>query len=934
MYTITKNRVLAVLASALILLQCSTKETTTSSTHESPRLYPIKENSKWGYIDSEGKVVIKPAFDYAWDFSNGVGRFRQAGKYGFVNAAGEIVIQPTLTFADNFSGEYTRINTKDTVITDLWFEGYGLYSDWSYINKQGVIFDQRFTVAEPVKGGFAQVKDVPAYDQPYSYVSFDNGVLNRSERITEAIFSFNGHTLAPASDPTTGKIGMVDLNEQWVIFPSFDQIEPMSEGLAAAKKDNIFGYIDAKGTWVYQQVVNSDNYYYLGNDFKQFSNGLAAVRFTADSYGFINKQGKPAFTQRFKSVSSFNAEGLAIVSTETGTALINTKGELVVKPHLDIQSAERGIVIYRGTQGFGAKDLETQKQIIEPTHTSVSLVGSLLKVTESGATSGFINKTGEFVIAPQFNEAWEFKNGKAVVNLKDRMVYVDTKGKVIGDVPENERPYYDQSVGSTYALSDETGKFGFRKNGVDDYVIPASFDFATDFENNVARINIGAALNEEYYEYQGGKWGLIDQKGEQIVPPSFEMIMPFQNGVALVNAGGEASYSLCEEHCEESVYYGCNGGVWGLIDQSGKTIVEPKYAQLVPFGKNFIAKDGGSYQLISPAGEPLSTTPLQFSFAEENSIVRKYDAKHLKASENGKTGLIDQNGKWIVPAQYDDIQFDSEIAETPFTENFVLVKTGDQWGALHSNGTVVVPVAFQQIRSFSNGMAAVLKDNQWGFVNANGELAIEPQFMSVRDFQGDVAIVTKDEGSGELVIDQTGKIIFEGSLTTKLGYEGFVNGLCIIRGGENNKAAGEPDASCGVINSKGKVLFPKSSLSDARVQEGGLLYVIKNGKWAVASTDGSLLTGYNFDWIESYNGQELIKCNVGGEISYGEFGYEEGAYGGLFGMINKNGKVIIPIKFAEIGTFQGGLAPAKSGEDLDQVGYFDLTGKQVRALTK
>jgi hypothetical protein len=305
----------------------------------------------------------------------------------------------------------------------------------------------------------------------------------------------------------------------------------------------------------------------------------------------------------------------------------------------------------------------------------------------------------------------------------------------------------------------------------------------------------------------------------------------------------------------------------------------------------------------------------------------------LKASENGKAGIIDSEAKWIVQPLYEDIVFESELAPSPFTDNFVLVKSDGQWGALNDKGETVIAPAFDEMRSFYNGMAAVKKGDKWGFVNSSGELVIEALYENVRDFQGNVAIVTMNDSSGESVITRDGTTVFQGNPATKLGYEGFVHGLCIIRGSEQTTAA-EGEETCGVINAIGKVLFPKSSLNDARIQEGGLLYVVKNDKWAIASIDGTMLTGYNYNFIEPYTGQDLIKANVGGEITFGEFGEGENAYGGLWGMVNKNGKIIIPVKYAEIGNFVGGLAPAKSGEDLDQVGYVSLDGKEVRKLTK
>ena len=45
-------------------------------------LFLIEENGKKGYIDISGKVVIKPIFLEAGDFSDGLAYARISGKYG------------------------------------------------------------------------------------------------------------------------------------------------------------------------------------------------------------------------------------------------------------------------------------------------------------------------------------------------------------------------------------------------------------------------------------------------------------------------------------------------------------------------------------------------------------------------------------------------------------------------------------------------------------------------------------------------------------------------------------------------------------------------------------------------------------------------------------------------------------------------------------
>jgi hypothetical protein len=404
-----------------LLNSCNTKENpeTASAT---PRLYPMKENAKWGYMDETGKVVITPAYDYTWDFTEGLGRIKTQGKYGFVNEKGEMIIPPSFAFADDFKDGYARVNTSDVTTTTVLYDGYDLSSGWTFVNPQGVVFSQTFAKAEWLRDGIAQVKDDAEYETPWTYVSISDGNLIASERPTEAIFTYNGHNLAPASDPSTGKIGMIDKMEQWVIQPTFDAMEPFSEGLAAAKKDNLFGYVDLQGNWVYQEIVPIENYFSLSYDFKPFSNGLAAVRITKDSYTYINHQGKQPFKQRFTSAASFTEEGYAIVATEAGTGLIDTKGTFVIKPHLEISSVEKGIVIYHTNEGYGAKDLKTLKDIVPPKYGDVELAGDLIRLRESGATTGYINQKGEFVIAPEYAAAWSFIDGKGIVNIKDKML--------------------------------------------------------------------------------------------------------------------------------------------------------------------------------------------------------------------------------------------------------------------------------------------------------------------------------------------------------------------------------------------------------------------------------------------------------------------------------------------------------------------------------
>ena len=56
-------------------------------------LCPIKKGTKWGYMDTEGKMIIDFSFDYAKTFSeNGLARVIKDGEHMYINKTGEIVL--------------------------------------------------------------------------------------------------------------------------------------------------------------------------------------------------------------------------------------------------------------------------------------------------------------------------------------------------------------------------------------------------------------------------------------------------------------------------------------------------------------------------------------------------------------------------------------------------------------------------------------------------------------------------------------------------------------------------------------------------------------------------------------------------------------------------------------------------------------------------
>lgn len=87
----------------------------------------FKEKGKYGFIDTDGKVVIEPQFDFAQFFGDGLANVKVRGKWGFVDETGRFVIEPQFDDAGEFSEGLARV---------------AMNGKWGYIDKTGQIVVQ------------------------------------------------------------------------------------------------------------------------------------------------------------------------------------------------------------------------------------------------------------------------------------------------------------------------------------------------------------------------------------------------------------------------------------------------------------------------------------------------------------------------------------------------------------------------------------------------------------------------------------------------------------------------------------------------------------------------------------------------------------------------------------------------------------------------
>jgi WG containing repeat len=73
--------------------------------------YKVRIGGKFGYIDKQGKLVIKPAFDDARKFRDGLAPVNVGDKWGYIDKSGKTVIQPQFEDAQSFESGLAEVQS-------------------------------------------------------------------------------------------------------------------------------------------------------------------------------------------------------------------------------------------------------------------------------------------------------------------------------------------------------------------------------------------------------------------------------------------------------------------------------------------------------------------------------------------------------------------------------------------------------------------------------------------------------------------------------------------------------------------------------------------------------------------------------------------------------------------------------------------------------
>ena len=434
--------------------------------------------------------------------------------------------------------------------------------------------------------------------------------------------------------------------------------------------------------------------------------------------------------------------------------------------------------------------------------------------------------------------------------------------------------------------------------------IPRRFEVANPFSEGLAAVRID------------GRYGFIDTAGRFAIAPRFQAAGDFSHGYAEVRLDNAS----------------------GIVDRTGRLVVPAQFARIVPFANHvFIAlplprvastrrslddrleglsdirfiTSGGTGGLYDSRRGWLTGQDLEFARFDTAARGLIWAGKD-NADHEHVWGLLRSDGTWLVTPRYNHVQglVEGRAIVTSMPDHALPYDQRDavRWGAVDSNGTLVVPLRYAYL-SYSQGgylraterppyNAFGPQPSRVGLVRADGTLLANRYFDAIdggskdrlpRGRLGKIWYSIRPDG--RLMGDE-----LEGSRV--FGCAGGLSGFLHRDMVEFHRPDGSPIGR-----------FDKGYLSDSSCP--GPFTVTRGGKWFIVRQDGVILGDKDgFDDIYDPNPQGHTAVQIGH----------------AWGIIDRSGKFTVGPQFAKLSPSSNDTFAVESG---DKTYWIDATGKRV-----
>ena len=812
----------------------------------------IVSYGSYGLIDEKYNIIANPIYENISNFEGDKARASlYDGTEGTIDTKGVFTVIITETKNDNVISKVKTLKNGYTVVRNLASQLCAIVD-----SEDNIILPYKYKHIEELENGEYRVTIDYQYIGPFGILDKNfneifapickrveplggNYIASIDDINEVGIFNSDGESLLPYMCSSikyawgdfvwiyiknNESIGLATIDGDILIEPCFGKVEAFADGYAKVsagywynEEDEYSGIIHRKYKEVAWGVVDRSGKLVVPTKYEYISiekDGTFDV-INKIGHGRLNKEGKLIIKdingnyiladERFDWQYDFDSNGYSRICKtheygrkEFGT--INSQGQFVIqsksengKPNhiipdgfdwayycsedtfIGVKNEKKGVYCYDGTE------------IISAEYYDIKLNDDIYIVSKDYKDS-VLSSTGEVILPLAFNSIEVITNPNSNVkyykcNIFGKYGLYSLDGSELIPVNYREIRILHHNL---LSVQDTDGKFWVYNNKgtcVNNEYFEAILDFGKSPKKNSFSLYSPKEIENPLYAIvqKNGLFGAINSMGAIMIPPKYEELYCLNrnifcaNGTNIDSRGQKVVYSegkivrLPDEYSSGELLE--NGlilvekyGRYGCINQIGEIIIPPEYRSFKISGNLVVAsrRPDELHRYLDELGviNLLNDVVVQFSKKYEEIIISE---NSILYKEDNKWGAYTLEGRMICGADYDHIEALSDnllkvgMNGTDYAEyNDYYWEDGERydftnyseysiinWGVIDFSANEILPICYREIYSLDDNFIRIQEGKRIGYADITGKILIEPVYASIGNFVDGYAIVSK-----------------------------------------------------------------------------------------------------------------------------------------------------------------------------------------------
>ena len=290
---------------------------------------------------------------------------------------------------------------------------------------------------------------------------------------------------------------------------------------------------------------------------------------------------------------------------------------------------------------------------------------------------------------------------------------------------------------------------------------------------------------------------------------------------------------------------------WGVIDSTGNTVIDPSYAEMivVPNSKKdvFLCTYDVNYDTGEYKTKALNSKNEEiFENYEQIEAIQNYDKNNnlwyesdiLKVKNNGKYGIINMEGKELLPCEYD------EITALEGIKNTLKITKDGKYGISDNTGKILLKPEYAEVTNLGQdnkeGFIIKSEDGKYGIVDYSNAQVLETKYEEIYKIYGNDFYVVKQDGKTSL-IKKDGTVVLN---------EGFDEISAILKNTEN-VIIYKKSNKYGVMKTTGEITI-EANYDELKETKSGIFIAKKDEKYGVIDLQNNQKVEFKYQTM-SYN---------------------------------------------------------------------------------